>query len=113
MPVLGPHSLTLEVPVVAEGVAFYGDAGLVATVTGKNATLRCAGQDRESIVLLGGFARKRLHHITLRADGLDEIARNVPAAGGKVVDAPEGFPAATGWCRVGVERVGVSECRCM
>ena len=91
MPVLGSYSLTLEVPDVAVGAAFYGDAGLVATVSGNVATLQCQGQDRESIVLLGGFARKRLHHITLRADGLDEIARNVPPAGGKVVDAPDGF----------------------
>ena len=91
MPVLGPYSLTLEVPDVTEGVAFYGDAGLVATVNGNDAVLRCTGQNHESIVLLGGFARKRLHHITLRADRLDEIARNVPDAGGKVVDAPEGF----------------------
>ena len=60
-------------------------------MSGNIATLQCKGQDRESIVLLGGFPRKRLHHITLHADGLAEIARNVPAAGGSVVDAPEGF----------------------
>ena len=91
MPVLGAHSLSLEVPDIASGVAFYSDAGLVPSVSGNIATLQCKGQDRESIVLLGGFPRKRLHHITLRADGLDEIASNVPKAGGKVVDAPEGF----------------------
>ena len=91
MPVLGAHSLSLEVPDIASGVAFYSDAGLVPAVSGNIATLRCKGQDRESIVLLGGFPRKRLHHITLRADGLGEIARSVPAAGGSVVNAPEGF----------------------
>jgi catechol 2,3-dioxygenase len=53
--------------------------------------LRCTGQDRECIILLGGFARKRLHHITLRADELTEIAKKTPAMGGKVVKAPEGF----------------------
>ena len=97
MPVLGSYALTLEVPDIADGVAFYGEAGMVATVSGNVATLRCAGQDRESIVLLGGYARKRLHHITLRADGLNEIARNVPAAGGKVVDAPEGVDSDGLW----------------
>jgi catechol 2,3-dioxygenase-like lactoylglutathione lyase family enzyme len=91
MPVLGAYSLTLEVPDIALGLAFYGDAGLVPTIAGNVATLQCQGQGRESIVLLGGFARKRLHHITLRADGLDEIARHVPGAGGKLVVAPEGF----------------------
>ena len=84
MPVLGAHSLSLEVPDIASGVAFYSDAGLVPSVSGNIATLQCKGQDRESIVLLGGFPRKRLHHITLRANRLDEIARNVPKAGGKV-----------------------------
>jgi len=91
MPVLSAYSVTLEVPDVAPGVAFYTDAGLTATVTGDVAVLECAGIGHEAIVLLGGHARKRLHHVTLRADGLDEIARNVGAAGGAVVDAPEGF----------------------
>ena len=102
MPVRGSYSLTLEVPDVADGVAFYGEAGLVAAVSGDAATLQCQGQDHESIVLLGGFPRKRLHHITLRditlrTDGLDAIAGKVPAAGGKVVDAPAGFSDAGLW----------------
>ena len=91
MPVLGPHSLTLEVPDIAAGVAFYRNAGLEAKVSDNTAIIQCKGQDRESIALLGGFARKRLHHVTLRADRLEEIARNVPTAGGAVVDAPKGF----------------------
>ena len=91
MPVLSALSLTLEVPDIAPGVAFYTDAGLAAQVDGEVARLRCAGQERDSIVLLGGFPRKRLHHIALRADDLDGIAAAVPGQGGKVVEAPEGF----------------------
>ena len=91
MAVLGALSLTLEVPDLDAGVTFYTDAGLVADVEGNIARLRCAGQDRDSIVLLGGFSRKRLHHISLRAGDLDGIASRVPEHGGKVVTAPEGF----------------------
>ena len=91
MPVLGPLSFTLEVPSLDEGVRFYSDAGLLADVQGDVARLRCPGQDRDSIVLLGGFARKRLHHISLRADGLDDVAELVATNNGKVVHAPEGF----------------------
>jgi catechol 2,3-dioxygenase len=88
MAVLGALSLTLEVPDVEAGVRFYGDAGLVVALEGNSARFRCLGQERDSIVLLGGYPRKRLHHITLRADRLDEIATKTAAAGGKVVDAP-------------------------
>ena len=91
MAVLGALSFTLEVPDVAPGVRFYTDAGLVADVAGDVARLRCEGQDRDSIVLLGGFPRKRLHHISLRADDLDGIAAAAPAHGGRVVAAPDGF----------------------
>jgi catechol 2,3-dioxygenase-like lactoylglutathione lyase family enzyme len=89
--VLGPLSYTLEVPVLEEGCRFYTDAGLEASTDGKFARFRCTGQDRDSIVLIGGAAKKRLHHVALRADGLDRIAADVPAAGGKVSATPEGF----------------------
>ena len=91
MPVLSALSVTLEVPELDAGVKFYTDAGMVADVEDGTARLRCEGQARDSIVLLGGFARKRLHHIALRADGLDVIADAVCANGGRVVNAPNGF----------------------
>lgn len=91
MAVLGPLSFTLEVPDLDAGVAFYTDAGLLADVQGDVARLRCPGQGRDSIVLLGGFARKRLHHISLRADALDGMATRTRIHGGKVVPAPEDF----------------------
>ena len=91
MAVLGILSFTLEVPDLEDGLRFYIDAGLIAATEGASARLRCTGQDRECIILLGGFAQKRLHHITLRADELTEIAKKTPAMGGKVVKAPEGF----------------------
>ena len=91
MPVLGALSYTLEVPDLDAGVRFYTDAGLVADVEGDLARLRCEGQDRDSVVLLGGFGRKRLHHVSLRADDLDGMARQVEAHGGRVTAAPEGF----------------------
>ncbi|WP_375382356.1 VOC family protein [uncultured Sphingomonas sp.] len=91
MPVLSALSVTLEVPELDAGVKFYTDAGMVADVEDGNARLRCEGQDRDSIMLLGGFARKRLHHISLRANGLNVIADAVGANGGRVVNAPHGF----------------------
>lgn len=97
MAVLGAVSITLEVPAVAAGVAFYTDAGLVADVEGEIARLRCDGRDQDAIVLLGGYERKRLHHITLRADALDDIAGKVPEFGGHRVAAPDGFDADGLW----------------
>lgn len=91
MAVLGALSMTLEVPDVMPGVRFYTDAGLVADVEGIVARIRCEGQDRDSIILLGGYARKRLHHISLRAEHLDTIATAVPRHGGRLVTAPAGF----------------------
>ena len=91
MAVLGALSVTLEVPEIEAGVKFYTDAGMVGTVEGDIARLRCEGQERETIVLLGGAPRKRLHHISLRADDLDGIAAAVGEHGGAVVSAPEGF----------------------
>lgn len=91
MPVLGMLSYTLEIPALEEGVRFYTDAGLVAAVDGDIARLRCPGQDRDTVILVGNRPSKRLHHVSLRADGLDDIARAVPEHGGAVVAAPEGF----------------------
>lgn len=91
MPVLGLLSYTLEVPELDVGVRFYSDAGLVAAVDGDIARLRCGGQDRDSVILLGGAPAKRLHHVALRADRLDEVAEQVGRHGGRLVPAPRGF----------------------
>lgn len=91
MAVISSYSFTLEVPDLEEGIRFYSAAGLIASRDGNVARMTCSGQIRESIVLLGGFPNKRLHHITLRADALDEIAAMVPGSGGAVVAAPDGF----------------------
>ena len=99
MAVLGPLSFALEVPDVATGVKFYTDAGLTADVQGDVARFRCPGQDRDSIVLLGGFARKRLHHISLRAEDLDGMAKAVVEHGGELGSAPEGFEDNGLWVR--------------
>ena len=48
-------------------------------------------------MLLGGKPRKRLHHISLRADDLDDIAAKVTQFGGKLVAAPEGFQDSGLW----------------
>ena len=99
MAVLGPLSFTLDVPDVATGLKFYIDAGLTADVQGNVARFRCPGQDRDSIVLLGGFARKRLHHISLRAEDLDGMAKAVVEHGGELGSAPEGFEDNGLWVR--------------
>ena len=91
MAVLGALSFTLEVPDLDPGIRFYTDAGLVANVCGDVATLRCPDQDRPSIMLVGGAPRKRLHHISLRAENLDGIAARVDGHGGRVVAAPARF----------------------
>jgi catechol 2,3-dioxygenase-like lactoylglutathione lyase family enzyme len=91
MAVLGALSVTLEVPDLEPGVKFYTDAGLIADIDGSVARLRCEGQNRPSVILLGGAAKKRLHHIALRADDLGTVAARVSKHGGAVVNAPPGF----------------------
>lgn len=99
MAVLGMYSVTLEVPDIAAGIKFYTDAGLLANAEGDRVQLRCPGQSRESVTLLGCAARKRLHHLCLRAERLDEIAADVPSAGGIVVAPPQGFEDDALWVR--------------
>ena len=99
MAVTGVLSFALEVPDVAPGVAFYTDAGLVADVEQNTARLRCAGQDRDSIVLVGGAATKRLHHIALRVDGLAGMADDIVRAGGTIVSTPTAFAITGLWVR--------------
>lgn len=90
MAVLGLLSVTLAVPDLEPGVRFYTDAGLISRIADGNAYFRCEGQERDSIILLGGADRKHLHHLTLRAEGLEEIARRVPEHGGRLIAAPTG-----------------------
>ena len=91
MPVCGALAVTLEVPDLEPGIKFYKDAGLLCDIEGAVARFRCDGQDRDSIVLLGGAPHKRLHHISLRADDLNAIAENVPKFGGRIASPPKGF----------------------
>ncbi|WP_324698831.1 VOC family protein [Novosphingobium sp. RL4] len=97
MAVQGVISYTLEVPDISQGIEFYSNAGLIANQKGNIATLTCEGQTRPSIVLLGGYPAKRLHHIRLRASELASIADKVPELGGLIVNAPEGFEAEGLW----------------
>ena len=55
------------------------------------ARFRCHGQDRNSIILIGGAEKKRLHHLALRAERLGGIASRVEGAGGTVVEPPSGL----------------------
>ena len=93
MAVLGPHSVTLEVPDVAPGVQYYTEAGLEASVAGNVARFTCRGTQAACITLLGGAQRKRIHHLTLRADPalFDNVRRQVPIHGGNLMNAPAGF----------------------
>jgi hypothetical protein len=97
MAVLGLLSVTLEVPDVEPGVQFYGDAVLVCEVADSVAHCRCPDQQRPSIILLGGLKRRRLHHVTLRADDLAGIAEQVAISAGRVIAPIEGFEATGLW----------------
>lgn len=91
MAVQGLLSITLEVPDLEVGIGFYTDAGLLVSRDGDRAHFRCAGQDRDCLTLIGNAPAKRLHHVNLRADALEQIAAVVPSHGGKLVSAPPGF----------------------
>ena len=97
MAVTGVLAYAIEVPDLAAGVQFYTDAGLIADVEGDCARLRCPGQNRDSVVLLGGAPAKRLHHIALRVDSVADMADAVVTAGGAVAAAPAGFSDAGLW----------------
>lgn len=101
MAVLSAHSFALEVPDLAGGVEFYRNAGFVFKEDGARARASCPGQDRESILLIGGASRKRLHHVALRADpaGFHDIREKVGRFGGSIVEAPEGFERSDLWVR--------------
>jgi catechol 2,3-dioxygenase len=89
MAVLGIDSVTLEVPDLGAGVSFYTNAGLTVQVDSQRARFRCPGQSNDCIILLAGASAKRLRHITLRAEGLGEIAGGVARHGGRLVDPPQ------------------------
>jgi catechol 2,3-dioxygenase-like lactoylglutathione lyase family enzyme len=81
--VLGLISYALEIPELAAGVKFYSDAGLEVAVDGNVAHCRCPGQQRDSVILFGGAPSKRLHHITLRATGIDSMLKAAIRHGGR------------------------------
>ena len=97
MAVTGILSYALEIPDITVGVKFYTDAGLEASVVGNTAYLRCPGQGRISVILFGGAPAKRLHHMTLRATGIDKIASAMPTNGGSLAKAPKGFEESGLW----------------
>jgi catechol 2,3-dioxygenase len=99
MAVKGALSFTLEVPDLEPGVKFYTDAGLEASVTGNVAHFRCEGAPRPCISLIGGKARKRLHHISLRADELNKISERVAGAGGSIMVPATGIEPNSLWVR--------------
>ncbi|WP_206243963.1 VOC family protein [Novosphingobium terrae] len=94
MTVLGALAVALDIPDLAQGIRFYTDAGLeLVESDGQMASLRCPGRQAAAVLLRGGAAAKRLHHISLRTDGLEAIARLVPQHGGQIVPQPEGWGA--------------------
>src|SRR5882762_875635 len=97
MPVLGLLSYSLEVPSLEEGIKFYTDAGLECIRQTHIARFRCIGQSHDCVTLLETAHRKRLHHITLRADRLEEMGPAIGAAGGEIVSTPQGFEESGIW----------------
>ena len=90
MPVQGRLSVTLEVPTLDQRIKIYNDAGLTEEGDGAVARFRFKSRDRNSIILIGGAEKKRLHHLALRAERLDGIATRVLGAGGTFVGPPSG-----------------------
>jgi catechol 2,3-dioxygenase len=101
MAVLGPYGIVLNVPEIAPGLKFYTDAGLEAAVEGNVARFSCVGQTHECITLVGGAAKKTIHHLILRADParFDEVRRAVPTGGGQLIESPAGFPENGVWLK--------------
>jgi catechol 2,3-dioxygenase-like lactoylglutathione lyase family enzyme len=89
-------AVALEVPDLEVGKKFYTDAGLDAVTEGQRVHLRCAGQRRDSILLIEAAGPKRLHHLTLRADDLAGIVSRVPLNGGSLLREPPRYTTESG-----------------
>jgi catechol 2,3-dioxygenase-like lactoylglutathione lyase family enzyme len=87
------------VPALADGMKFYTDAGLQAEIEGDVARFSCIGQRGPCLTLIGGAKRKRIHHLVLRANpqSFADVRRDVPRAGGRLIDPPPGFAAEGVW----------------
>ena len=99
MSVRGVHGIVLEVPDLEVGRRFYSDAGLEVVEESGRLRFRCAGQPRDAVTLVQGRGVKRMHHIALAADpaSVDDVRKNVPQNGGKILRAPEGFEGEGVW----------------
>ena len=95
--VSGVIGIALEIPDLATGIGFYTDAGLNAAEADGCVRLTCPGSAEASVTLLRGTGPMRLHHVVLRATGLDAIAARVADHGGTVVAPPAGHDAKGLW----------------
>lgn len=99
MPVIGLHSVAIDVPSLADGVDFYTAAGLEVAIDGKRARFRCAGQSHDCLVLEERGERKRLNHVSLFARDLDDMAAAVDLSTGSVVTLPTRSSQSGLWVR--------------
>lgn len=101
MSVKGLLSVAIDVPEIDVGVAFYRQAGMIVTVEGRLAEVGCVGRRQPSIILRGGADRKRLHHVTLKADQRDfpALREKITKHGGTMIDPLADFDAVGLWLR--------------
>jgi catechol 2,3-dioxygenase len=81
--------------------AFYCDFGLEYRSSEGLISFRCKGRRYDSLSLIAGAPRKKLHHVSMGAteDGLAVIRDNAVAKGLDMLDAPAGFSADGIWLR--------------
>ena len=95
--------VALEIPEAdrRSATTFYTDFGLEQTSDARVVSFRCEGRRYDSIHLITGADRKRLHHVCLGASeaGLAAVREQAAARGLDLLDAPSGFSTDGIWIR--------------
>jgi catechol 2,3-dioxygenase-like lactoylglutathione lyase family enzyme len=80
-------------------ITFYTDFGLQYSAQDKMLAFGCKGRIFDSLYLIPGSDKKRIHHVAMGAssEGLAEVIKNVASAGLDTVAGPQGFPDSGIW----------------
>ena len=84
-----------------KAIKFYRDFGLEQHDGDGVVGFGCRGRRYDSLVLIPGAERKKIHHVAMgaSAEGLAEVQRNVLTHGLELVDAPAHFANSGIWIR--------------
>jgi catechol 2,3-dioxygenase-like lactoylglutathione lyase family enzyme len=87
--------VALEIPEADRdiGIQFYQDFGLHLTEHESHISFGCYGRVHDSIILIPGASKKKLHHVAMGAsvEGIAQVRRNLVDHNIELLDSPTGF----------------------